>query len=93
MNEHIELAKKWLADNDSVSLEELKANKKAAYRAADEAARAAHAVWAAHRAANYADMADYWAFRGAEADNYVENAECYKKLAIEAVKEYEELTK
>ena len=38
-------------------------------------------------------MADYWAFRGAEADNYVENAECYKKLAIEAVKEYEELTK
>ena len=93
MKKHIELVKKFLDDDISVSLEELKANKKAAYRDADEAARAAHAVWAAHRAANYADMADYWAFRGAEADNYVENAECYKKLAIEAVKEYEELTK
>ena len=31
MNEHIELVKKSLADSDSVTEEELKANKKAAY--------------------------------------------------------------
>jgi hypothetical protein len=31
MNKHIELVKKWLKDKDSVSIEELKANKKAAY--------------------------------------------------------------
>ena len=33
MNIHIELVKKWLADNDSVSQEELKDNRAAAYAA------------------------------------------------------------
>ncbi len=31
MNKHIELVEKWLADNNSVSLDELTANKDAAY--------------------------------------------------------------
>lgn len=33
MNKHIQLVKKWLEYRDSVSLEELDANKKAAYAA------------------------------------------------------------
>ena len=77
MNKHIELVKKWLKDNDSVSLEELEANKKsataydaqAAYNAAydAEAGYAAEAAYAAY----YDDAVDaeYW------------------------VKQYEELTK
>ncbi len=87
MNPHIELAKKFLADDTSVSLEELKVNKDVAY---DTWVAAYEAAWAA---AYWAYRAAYWVFRGAEADNYVENVECYKRLAIKAVKEYEELTK
>ena len=37
MNPHIELAKKWRADDTSVTLEELEANKKDAYAACDVA--------------------------------------------------------
>ena len=33
MNEHIEVVKKWLADNDSVSKKELRANRASANRA------------------------------------------------------------
>ena len=46
MNKHIELVEKWLADKESVSAEELRANKdaaEAAYGAAYEAANAANA--------------------------------------------------
>ena len=38
MNKHIEVVKKWLADKDSVSKEELKANAVAAYDAYEAAA-------------------------------------------------------
>lgn len=53
MNIHIELVKKWLADNDSVSQEELKDNRVAAYAAAA-------AAYAADADAAYAD---YWVKR------------------------------
>ena len=49
MNEHIELVKKWLADKESVSQEELQSNldaAKAAYTA-DAGAAAAYAACAA----------------------------------------------
>tara|TARA_R110000744_G_scaffold285185_2_gene396628 strand:+ start:2980 stop:3165 length:186 start_codon:yes stop_codon:yes gene_type:complete len=39
-NEHIELVKKWLDDNDSVSLDELEANVAATYAAYSAAAAA-----------------------------------------------------
>ena len=71
MNKHIELVKKWLADPDSVTEEELKQNRAdvadatywkaadAAYRAdADAAAYAAY--WAAASSAAYAA---YWVER------------------------------
>ena len=62
MNKHIELVKKWLADDKSVSLEELKENKKAAWDASIYAASSAigyAAYWAAAAAAYAAaDAAD-----------------------------------
>jgi hypothetical protein len=65
MNEHIELVKKWLADPDSVTRKELKANADAAqdaYAAADsaDAADAARYAYAAAYAAYAADAAAYW---------------------------------
>ena len=93
MKKYIELVKKFLADNDSVTEEELKANKKAAYRAADEADWASrYAVGAAARAFRAAYRAALWAFRAAESDD-LENAEYHKTLAIKAIAEYEELTR
>ena len=68
MNIHIELVKKWLADNDSVSQEELKDNRAAAYDAYDaayaayDAADAAYAAYDAYDAA-YAAAAAYWVKR------------------------------
>ena len=47
MNKHIELVKKWLADNDSVTQQELEDNRvasNAAYAAAATAATAANAA-------------------------------------------------
>tara|TARA_R110002072_G_scaffold152445_1_gene302097 strand:+ start:5416 stop:5580 length:165 start_codon:yes stop_codon:yes gene_type:complete len=44
MNKHIELVKKWLDDNDSVSQEELENNRSAASAAAFYAADVAHWV-------------------------------------------------
>ena len=67
MNKHIELVKKWLADNESVSQQELKDNAISANVAAaayadppDAAAYVADAAYAA-----YADPADaaYWVER------------------------------
>ena len=49
MNKHIELVKKWLADKDSVSQEELEANSKAAADVSDYAANAANAADVAAR--------------------------------------------
>ena len=61
MNIHIELVKKWLADNGSVSQQELKDNRDAAWAAC---AAACHAYHAAHyAAAHYADDADRWVER------------------------------
>ena len=72
MNKHIELVKKWLKDRDSVSLEELEANKENAY-AADAAAYYAYATaYAAHTAADYTDYtgnAIYWVERYEELIN------------------------
>ena len=52
MNKHIELVEKWLADNDSVSKEELIANRNAADAAAN-AAKAASNINAAYWVATY----------------------------------------
>ena len=54
MNKHVELVKKWLADKDSVSKEELKAN---AYDA-NAAANASYYAYA--HAAKYATDATYY---------------------------------
>jgi len=103
MNKHIELIKKWLAEPESVSLEELKANREAAWAAAfDCAAEAAKAAyWAADAAVEAAkadiywaadvtadaDDAAYWAAKAAGETVYWGN------LTITYIKEYEELTK
>ena len=71
MNKHIKLVKKWLADNNSVSLEELEANKKSAHAAYDAAARSA--AHAAHAAA-WADHA---------VDNAAHSVERYEELINE----------
>ena len=76
MNKHIELVEKWLADNNSVSLEELKANSAAADAAndaADAAYDAANAVAADD--ACYAD--DAVAYYHANAAHYIK---LYKEL-------------
>ena len=70
MYKHIELVKKWLADPASVSQEELKDNRAAAYAAVNAAsyvayaADAADAADAAYDAAfDYAADAAYWVKR------------------------------
>ena len=66
MNKHVELVKKWLENEDSVSLEDLQANRKAAFDAYDaafcDASEAAFAAYfAGYFAANAAaDDAAYW---------------------------------
>ena len=84
MNPHIELVKKFLADDTSVTEEELKANENAAY-----------AVWANtdDAWAGWASAAALWSYRAAYWSDYYEDAEYCKQKAIKAVKEYEELTK
>ncbi len=93
MNPHIELVKKWLADSDSVSLEELKANKETA-DAAYWDAKAADAAWAAYVAAYAAYWAAYWDAADAA---YVaaDDAEAayWRSEAIKHVKKHEELNK
>ena len=96
MNKHIELVKKWLSDRDSVTLEELKANKDAAYAAygVDGVANAAYYV-----AANAAFDATYYAAVHAVNAAYYAAYTTYYAAAVHAVnaeywvKEYEELTK
>ena len=96
MKKQVELVKKFLADSTSVTEEELKVNKDVAYDtwvAAYEAAWAA--TWdagAAYHTAYWAYRAAYWAYWVVAADN-LENAERYRAKAIEAIDEYEELTK
>ena len=87
MNPHIELVKKWLADSDSVSLEELKENKKAAWDASIYAASSAIG-YAAYDAA-YAAAAANAAYDAA----YAADAAYWRSEAIKRVKKYGELTK
>ena len=93
-NIHIELVKKWLADNNSVSRDELVANDYAAHAAYDASAAAY-----AYVAASDADAAAYVAASDAAAYAYVAasaaDAAAYG-VAPDAsywVKRYEELTK
>ena len=76
MNKHIEVVKKWLADNDSVSKKELEYNRVAAYRARAAAGRSsAHATDAVYQAAHaayaapYGASADYWVTQYEELTN------------------------
>lgn len=55
MNKHILLVMQWLKDKNSVSLDELKENRKSAFAADAYDAFAAYAAWAAA-----ADAAQYW---------------------------------
>jgi len=75
-NEYIEVVKRWLADKDSVSQEELEANADAAYAAYDLAPAAAYAaaddaLYAAYSAAYDANAAyaAYWVKRYEELTN------------------------
>jgi len=77
-NKHIELVKRWLADNNSVSLEELEAARDATHADADAAAAKVSAARAAVRAVTSARDADL-AAAGARA-------------AAFWIKKYEELT-
>jgi hypothetical protein len=72
MNKHIELVKKWLADPESVSLEELEANNRtAAWDAWD--VKAVDVAWAAYWAVRAdAEDAAYWRNRASE---YIEEYE------------------
>jgi len=65
MNIHIELVKKWLDSPGSVTRQELKDNRAAAYDAAAYAADAAYAAYAAAADAYAADAyaAAYWVKR------------------------------
>ena len=59
MNRHIELVKKWLADNDSVSSQELTDNVDDAVIAAEAASYAVYAAEAAG-AEDEAEIAAHW---------------------------------
>jgi hypothetical protein len=84
MNIHIELVKKWLADPDSVTQQELEDNADAAYAAyaTDYAANATYA------AAAYTSYAANYAADAANATTYA-----YNTNATYWVKSYEGLTK
>jgi len=81
MNKHIELVKKWLADKDSVSQQELSDNRAAAAAVTDAA------YDATYMANSAAATAAYWADEAANSANSVAADAAYW------VKLYEELTK
>ena len=91
MNRHIELVEKWLNDNNSVSLGELKANRDAAYT---DDAYAASAVAVAANAAYEANAAATAAYEAANAvAAYASAAASYASAAANYVNKYKELTK
>ena len=96
MNKHIELVKRWLADNDSVSNEELTKNSVDARDAWVYAEGYADAGGTARGAADAADLASLASFAAlpaeAAADAEAEVAEAAEAAAY-WVKQYEELTK
>ncbi len=66
MNEHIELVKKWLADPESVTKQDMEANAADAALAAANTANTADyadAAYAAYAAAAAVNAADYWVKR------------------------------
>ena len=72
-NEHIALVQKWLADTESVTLEELEANVEAAANEYDaEASRDARAKWAIWEKADDAREAAYAAAYGNDRFNVSE---------------------
>ncbi len=90
MNKHIEIVKKWLKDNDSVSLKELQANKQAAgaaYAAAAADTAAAGAAYAAYAASDAATNAAINAAMAAAHAYFCADDAAYW------VEHYEELTK
>ena len=96
MNKHIELVKRWLADNDSVSNEELTKNSVDAMDAWAYAEGYADAGGSARVAADAADLASLASFAAlpaeAAADAEAEVAEAAEAAAY-WVKQYEEVTK
>ena len=98
MNKHIELVKRWIADNDSVSNEELTDNSVAAYTAWVNAKVYADAGGTARFAADAADHAASAARAAASSGSYAADA-AYDSAYDAAdgadywVKRYEELTK
>ena len=94
MNKHIELVKKWLADPELVSQQELKDNYDAA-AAAYAAAYAAYAyadAYATAYAAGYAADAAYYASYAADAAYYASYAaDADADATAYWVKRYEEL--
>jgi hypothetical protein len=88
MNKHIELVKKWLADKESVSREELEDNAEAAYAAAN-AYRPSAANDAYYRAYRAACCAAYAACRAA--GDYAAYTDA--TAAAHWVRRYEESTK
>ena len=103
MNKHIELVKRWLADNDSVSNEELMKNSvdaRDAWVYAEEYADAGGTARVAADAADYAVSAAYAAVLASFASFAALPTEADAADAAEAaeaaaywVEEYEELTK
>lgn len=85
MNIHIELVKKWMADKDSVTKQELDDNAKAAYCATGVAS-------AADAACDAASAAAYAAYNAADADDDAD-ACANAGVATYWVKCYEELTR
>jgi hypothetical protein len=86
MNKHIELVKKWLADPASVTLQELRDNRDAAYAGTPDAATIA-AAYASSAASDAAKAtAYYYATAFSVVAAYTDNARRW-------IKRYEELSK
>tara|TARA_B110000305_G_C18966496_1_gene415094 strand:- start:60 stop:338 length:279 start_codon:yes stop_codon:yes gene_type:complete len=92
MNKHIELVKKWLADNDSVSNEELTKNSVDAMDAWVYAEGYADAGGSARVAADAADLASLASFAAIPSEAAAD-ADDDADAAAYWVKRYEELTK
>jgi len=103
-NEHVELVKRWLEDNSSVSLEELRSARDATHGDATYAAAQARCVRAAVHVATYARDADRAAAAAAASAAWVaaraaaaahDAADAAAHDAADAaywVKKYEEIT-
>ena len=93
MNKHIELVKRWLADNDSVSNEELTKNSVDAMDAWAYAEGYADAGGSARVAADAADLASLASFAALPAEAAADAEAEAAEAAAYWVKQYEEVTK